>query len=319
MSPPSRRCRAFATLIVALLPALAFAAPTPTGAASQEASPAEKIKKQLDQPITLEISDQSVNAALNQIREQTKINFVVDRFTIQQLGLDPEQMPVSVKLKDAKARSCLRAVLSPYNLGYAIIGDTVLVSTDDMAMYRQMKQRVSIDVEKMDLAAALKKLSKETATNLLLDSRVPAKDAKTEVTLQMEDVPLETAVRLMAETAGLKPVKVGNVFLLTTKAIANEMRNDPDLNPPNNNPNVNMRTDMLQQWQWQQMAPNNIIFGNVPGQAIGNININGIPQQPGNVPIPPLEKPADKNDQPADDDKPAQPEKKPDPVKQLPK
>jgi hypothetical protein len=132
----------------------------------------------------------------------------------------------------------------------------------------------------------------------------------------MEDVPLETAVRLMAETAGLKPVKVGNVFLVTTKAIANELRNDPELNPQNNNPNVNMRTDILQQWQFQQMAaPNNIIFQNVPAQAIGNININGISQQPGNVPIPPLEKPADKNDQPPDDDKPAQPEKKTEPVK----
>jgi hypothetical protein len=120
----------------------------------------------------------------------------------------------------------------------------------------------------------------------------------------------------MAETAGLKPVKVGNVFLVTTKAIANELRNDPELNPPNNNPNVNMRADLL---QLQQLQGNNIIFQNFPGQGIGINPINGLPLQPGNVPVPPLEKAPDKNDQPTDDDKPAQPEKKPDPVKQLPK
>jgi hypothetical protein len=314
-----RRCHTMVVLIVTLLPALTFAAPTPPDVASKEVSAAEKTKKQLDQPIRLEVTDQSLNAALNQIREQTKINFVVDRFTIQQMGYDPEQMLVSAKLKDVKARSCLRAVLSPYNLGFAIIGDTVLVSTDDMAMHRQMKQRVTIDLEKVDLATALKRLSKDTATNLMLDSRVPAKEAKTDVTLQMDDVPLDTAVRLMAETAGLKPVKVGNVYLVTTKAIANELRNDPDLNAPNPNPQVNLRTDIMQQWQWQALGPNNIMFGNPPGQVIGNININGVingvPQQPGNVPIPPLEKPSDKSDQPPDDDKPAQPDKKPEPAK----
>src|SRR5258708_1089079 len=195
MPPPSRRCHAFATVLVALLPVLAFAAPTPTDAVSQAVNPAEKIKKQLDQPITLEIADQSLSAALNQIREQTKINFVVDRFTIQQLGYDPEQMVVRGKVKGGEARRCLGAVLSPYNLGYAIIGDTLLISTDDMAMHRQMKQRVSIDLEKVDLAAALKKLSKETATNLLLDGRVSAKESKTEASLQMQDSTLDPAER----------------------------------------------------------------------------------------------------------------------------
>jgi type II secretory pathway component GspD/PulD (secretin) len=213
-----------------------FAAPGPADTKEKEATPAEKIKKQLDQPITLEVTDQSLNAALNQIREQTKINLVVDRFTIQQMGMDPEQLIVSVKLKDVKARSCLRSVLSPYNLGYAIIGDSVLVSTDDMAIFRQMKQRVSIDLEKVDLPTALKKLSKDTAANVMLDSRVTGKETKAEVTLQMEDVPLETAVRLMAEMAGLKPVRVGNVLFVTTKQSANELRAEVEPNGPGGQP-----------------------------------------------------------------------------------
>jgi hypothetical protein len=221
---------------LALTPALSAAGAAPD-TKEKAVSPAEKIKKQLDQIVTLEITDQPLNLALNQIREQSKINFVVDKFTIQQMGMDPEQMPVNVKLKDVKVRTCLRSVLAPYNLGYAIIGDTVLISTDDMAMHRQMKQRVSVELEKVDLAAALKQLSRETASNLMLDTRV-GKEAKTEVTLQMEDVPLETAVRLVSEMAGLKPVKVGNVLFVTTKALATEMRNDPDLANPGGNPGV---------------------------------------------------------------------------------
>jgi hypothetical protein len=220
-------------LTLALTPAALLAAPVAPDNKDKTASPAEKIKKQLDQNISLEITEQPLTLALNQIREQTKINFVIDKWTIQQMGLDPEQMPVNVKLKDVKVRTGLRSVLSPYNLGYAIIGDTVLISTDDMAMHRQMKQRVSVELEKVDLAAALKQLSRETATNLMLDTRV-GKEAKAEVSLQMEDVPLETAVRLVSEMAGLKPVKVGNVLFVTTKTLANEMRSDPDLVQPGN-------------------------------------------------------------------------------------
>ena len=51
------------------------------------------------------------------------------------------------------------------------------------------------------------------------------------MSLQLDDVPLETAVRLLAENAGLKPVRIGNVVLVTTKAHATELRNEPELVP----------------------------------------------------------------------------------------
>jgi type II secretory pathway component HofQ len=146
------------------------------------------------------------------------------------MGLDPEQTPVSVKLKDVKVRSALRTILTPYNLSYAILGDTVLITSDELAMFRQMRQRVNIDFDKMEFTAALKQLARDTATNLIVDKRVD-KEAKETVTLQMEDVPLETAVRLMAEMVGLKPVRVGNTLFVTNKVTANEMRSDPDLAP----------------------------------------------------------------------------------------
>ena len=68
--------------------------------------------------------------------------------------------------------------------------------------------------------------------------------------------------------------------------------------------------------------PNNIaIFGG--GGFAGNVifGANGLPLggQPGNVPIPPLEKPPEKGTDPGDGDKPAEPEKKPESSKQPPK
>ena len=75
------------------------------------------------------------------------------------------------------------------------------------------------------------------------------KQAQTKVTLRLEDVPLETAVRLLAEMANLKPVRVGNVLFITGKDNAREMMQDPDIAQPN--PAV--RAEQLQQLQQLQI------------------------------------------------------------------
>jgi hypothetical protein len=228
---PSSRAARVAGVVALWGIAVVGLAAAPVGPDKGKSNGPDKIRKELDQTINLDINEQPLNLALNQIREQTKLNFFIDKFTMAQMGIDPEQTPVTAKFKDVKVRSALRTILAPYNLSYAILGDTVLITSDDMAMFRQMRQRVNIDFEEVEFATALKQLSRETATNLIVDKRA-IKEAKETVTLQMEDVPLETAVRLMAEMIGLKPVRVGNTLFVTTKANANEMRADPDLAPP---------------------------------------------------------------------------------------
>src|SRR5262249_13800110 len=100
-------------------------------------------------------------------------------------------------------------------------------------------------VDGQQMVQAIKKLAAETGTNLLIDTRV-MKEAQTAVTLQLEDVPLETAVRLMAEMVGLKPVRVGNVLFVTSKATAQEMRQDNEADP--------MAQQMTQQEMlWRQL------------------------------------------------------------------
>ena len=75
---------------------------------------------------------------------------------------------------------------------------------------------------------------------------------------KLVNMPLDTAVRLVAEAGGLKPIQVGNVMLVTTKALANEMRNDPELMTGAQTPQQEIQ--MLQQkrmlmLQQQQFAP----------------------------------------------------------------
>ena len=242
--------RILCSLALALVPGLLWAAPAPADKDDKGSSPAEQVHKDLDKPVTVKIAKQPLSVAIDILREKTRINIVLDSATIQQqFGFTPDQppMPVDVDLKDVKARTALRAVLTTYGLGYAILGDTLLVTTEDMAGQRQMHQPVSVDLDGVDLAAALKRVARESATNLILDARV-SKEAKAEVSLRADDVPLETAVRLLAEMAGLKALRVGNTLFVTKKETAAEMRQDPDFA--------------------QQPVPGGV-YGNVPAGGLG--------------------------------------------------
>lgn len=199
-------------------------------------SPAEKIRKALEQNISLDLADQSLQQAIIQLREQTKLNIVLDRVTLQMMGIAPDEAPATLKVQNVKLRSALRTLLGQYNLGYAIVNDMLVITTEEAAIYRQVNQRVNLELSEVPLKTALRQLAKETATNLVLDTRA-AKEGQTPITLTLEDVPLETAVKLLAEMAGLKPARIGNVVFITTEARADKLRADPEngvgpLSPP---------------------------------------------------------------------------------------
>jgi type II secretory pathway component GspD/PulD (secretin) len=209
------------------LPASASVGEPPTDSKLKPESAAQTISKALDQPISVEFANAALQDAVTKLTDQTKLNFVLDRASMQQLGIVPEQSLVTVKLEKAPLRVGLRRLLSQYNLGYAVVGDMVLITTEDMAIHRQMRQRINLDLDRLPLDAALRDLAKRTVTNLVLDGRV-IKEAQTPVTLKLEDVPLEVAVRLMANQAGLRPVRTGNVLYVTTKANAAELKGDSE-------------------------------------------------------------------------------------------
>jgi len=236
-------------------------------------SPAEKVKKALDQPIVLDFAGNSLQEGLQHLKEKTRVNFEVDYTTLQQMGiLIPENMvPTPVNLKSdrgGKVRQSLMRMLSPYNLSYVILDDTVLITTDEMGLHRQMRQRVAVDVNEQPLNTALKDLARRTALNLIIDPRV-AKDAQTPVTLQMEDATLETAVRLLAELGNLKSVRMGNVLFVTSEARAEKIRREDAQTRPLHDPR----------------------FGPIPiepgGFAPGGIGGAVVPAIPERAPVPP--------------------------------
>jgi hypothetical protein len=214
------------------------AAPVPEKPAKGEEEPAaQKLRRDLNTPVTVEISALPLPQAMSVLKEKTGVDFVLDRSILDPYfnertgqGNGCDGVMVSGKFNKTVLRRGLKNLLSEHDLGYVIIGEQVLITSQAMVTTRQLRQSISVEADKIPVNDALKKIARESALNLVIDSRI-GKEGQEKVTLQLEDVPLETAVKLLAEQAGLKVVFVDNVLFVTTKQRAIEMREDPDFKP----------------------------------------------------------------------------------------
>src|SRR5215831_13341821 len=59
--------------------------------APKEPSPAERIKRVLDQPLTLDYSGVPLPEMVRQLKEKTRVNWVLDLYALQQLGLGADE------------------------------------------------------------------------------------------------------------------------------------------------------------------------------------------------------------------------------------
>src|SRR5438105_3310865 len=86
----------------------------------------DRIRKALDQPITLDFSGQSVMEALQHLREKTGLEFNLDQVALGGMGIninDNGDQPVVMKSSGGKVRAALRKVLNSQQLAYVIFED----------------------------------------------------------------------------------------------------------------------------------------------------------------------------------------------------
>lgn len=209
-----------------------FAAPGPKTEPKPERPAGEAIRKALESNGNFDFTGVTLAAVMNTLSEQYKFNIVVDRMVIQQMGLEPEIMNVELKMKEGKLRAAIKAIVGQYNLTFAIVGDSLLITTEEVAVYRQLKQRINVEFENVPLSKAVKELAGRYGVSVVIDPRaVKSKAAESPVSLQVDDVPFEAAIRLLCEMADLKPARMGNVIFVTTEARADRLKDGDSLVP----------------------------------------------------------------------------------------
>lgn len=222
MHAPFRRLLAAVVLTGLAVPALS-AAPAAPGKGD---NPVAATRKVLDEVGDMSYQQRTLTDVLTDLKERLKIAITLDP-VVTQFGINPNLPTVTVSLKQVKLRDGLRAVLAPYNLRFGLVREGLYVSTEEGLLIRQVRQRVTVDCDGTPFATAAKQLAAETGANVILDPRLKDKAAAA-VTLKLDDVPLETAVRLLAEVGDLRVVRMNNVLFVTTPERAEKLRPDAD-------------------------------------------------------------------------------------------
>lgn len=206
--------RLFAAAVLAIAPAAVQAAAPVPAANEKSESPMNTARKALDEVGDMNYQGRSLNDVIDDVKRKARVPVILDS-TVYQFGLDPTQPVVTVNLKQVKLRDGLKSALAPFNLRCGLTSEGLFISTEDGVTARQLRQRVSLDCDGTDFGAAIKQLAGNTGANVVIDPRLGEK-AKKAVTLKLDDVPLETAVRLLSEVADLRAVRMSNVLFVTT-------------------------------------------------------------------------------------------------------
>jgi hypothetical protein len=98
---------------------------------------------------------------------------------------------------------------------------------EDIENWQSPLPLVCAEFSETPLADALKEIARTGDSNILLDGRI-ATEAKTKITADLVAVPVETAVRLLADMAGVKLVRLGNVYYVTSKENARVLQDEED-------------------------------------------------------------------------------------------
>ena len=224
---------------VALTGGTLLAAPQPPG--TKVEAPAVTARKALDDVADFHYQGRSLNDVLADVKDRTRVNVTLDS-NVLNFGLDPNLPSVNVNLKRVRLRDALKAALAPYNLRVGVVRDGLYISHDDGITAFQLRQSVSVDCEGTAFDKAIASLAADTGANVVLDPRLQAK-ATVPVVLKLDEVPLETAIRLLAEVADLRAIRMSNVIFVTTNDRAEVLRKDADGPIPPANPSPGIPTE----------------------------------------------------------------------------
>ena len=197
----------------------------------QAASTVEKLRQGLDKTITVDYAGQSLAEVLKHLQEKTGVpinldpTVLVDMEGNANVPVGGATAQIKIKATNEKASQVLRKLLNAHCLSYAILEDAVLVTSDEFATIRQYLQRVNVAVEAVPLKKAARDLAKKHGVNLMIDPKM-LMQADAAVSIELDNVSLETALRMMAELANLKTARMGSVTFITSEERAKKIREE---------------------------------------------------------------------------------------------
>jgi len=202
----------------------------------------QQLKSKLARPVNLDKGiDPStpLKDALEFLSDRYDLTILIDTKAFEQIDIQkveeqPVQLPRMVGVSMSTVlRLLLKQLQSDRGSGtYILKRDFILILPTPHAtpaewhsIDRRQIVTVDVDFDRSPLDEALRHLADSSGINIVLDARAGDKGRKP-VTANMNDVPVDTAVRLLAEMADLKSLAIDNVLFVTTRESAKELQEE---------------------------------------------------------------------------------------------
>jgi hypothetical protein len=183
----------------------------------------------------------TLSDALDMISKRYNLTFDINKEAFKRAEIVEvgrvEIAPIPIPPMQAKIEDVLRKILSRLSpkAAFFIRGDAIEITTTEAIRKEFFADRpqtpgplpplVSGLFEKVTLETALKELNRYD--NVVLDARA-ANEGQATVSADLANVPLDTAVRMFADMAGLKVVKLDNALYVTSKENAKVLREEQE-------------------------------------------------------------------------------------------
>lgn len=206
-------------------------------------SRADALRKKLLMPVNLDKGIDSgtpLKDAIEFLSDRYDLTMLIDSKAFEAIGaMKVEEQPVQLpKMVGVSMKTVLRLLLGQIkgdggHHGTFVIQDGLLFitttahvfqgDTADATLLPIATPTIDADTSGKPLVVVLRDIADHSGVNILIDSRVGDK-ARRPVTATLQHVPVDTAVRLLADMAGLRSVAMDNVLYVTTPENAKELQ-----------------------------------------------------------------------------------------------
>jgi len=218
--------------------------PVPQPATRPEPTVIDRLAKRIDFP-GFDDPEEKLDTALDLLTRQSGLTFDVNetafRNDMVEKPLD-QRVGAVPKMKNVTVERVLRKMLARLQVSsgatFLVRRETVEITTGaaqvaevwskelhaegDRTPRQPQLPLVQAVFDKVPLSEAFKELARQSGINVVLDARV-AEKARVPVTVRLVNTPVDTAVRLLADMADLKPFLVDNLLYVTTRENADRL------------------------------------------------------------------------------------------------
>lgn len=241
----SRRLQIITSLVVLTLITPVGAVPAPEVEKKPAAviGKAREVRDQLAKPVNLDKGidiNTPLKDALEFLAQQYGFNFIINSEAFAAIGVQKVeeqsvQLPKTVGVPMSKVLQMLVSqIKGDEEFGtYLIRGGEVEITTSANASpakwteeARRFAPTVNADFDRVPLEDALRELAARSGISVVLDIRV-GENARKPVTAMLNQVPVDSAVRVVADMTDLRMTVIDNVLYVTTRENAKEWESRP--------------------------------------------------------------------------------------------